>query len=223
VTSRLSLDVPSGPTSMRGKVIVPFGASTAILLPASRPKTGAGAPSPHRSSVAVRVSRWDATTPPMGFGPLRRLNLGIIAPVCLPDAIRSQSFSLSQRFEPAQASWFCFTPHPPLGFRSGLQSLSRSVSRDASRRPFPSYRSRWRALARLPATSGRFSDRASVPGWARLNPQPSRCSLDLFPLRGVPIQPLGQSPPLMCLLPRRWPRPKTRLRATSRHFRVSSD
>jgi hypothetical protein len=36
--------------------------------------------------------------------------------VYLSDTIRSQSFSLSQRFEPAWASWLCFAPHPPLGF-----------------------------------------------------------------------------------------------------------
>ena len=208
---------------MRGKVIEPFGASTAVRFPTTRPKAGTGAPSPHRSSAAVRVPRRDATTPPMGFGPLRRLNLGIFASVYLTDAIRSQSLSLSQRFEPAQASWLCFTPHPPMGFRNGLQSFSRSASRDASRRPFPSCRSHSRALDRLQTTPGRFSDRASVLGWARLNTQPSRCSLDLCPLRGVLIQPLGRSPPLMCLLPRRWPRPKTQLRATLRHFRVSSD
>jgi hypothetical protein len=37
--------------------------------------------------------------------------------VCLADTVRSQSFSLSQRFEPAWAWWLCFAPHPPIGFR----------------------------------------------------------------------------------------------------------
>lgn len=37
--------------------------------------------------------------------------------VCLASTIRSQGFSPSQRFDPTRASWFCFTPHPPVGFR----------------------------------------------------------------------------------------------------------
>lgn len=37
--------------------------------------------------------------------------------VYLTDTIRSRSFSLPQRIEPARASWLCFAPHPPLGFR----------------------------------------------------------------------------------------------------------
>jgi hypothetical protein len=36
--------------------------------------------------------------------------------VYLTSTIRSQSFSLSQRFDPTWAVWFYFTPHPPLGF-----------------------------------------------------------------------------------------------------------
>jgi hypothetical protein len=48
--------------------------------------------------------------------------------VCLTDAIRSQGFSPSQRFDPARASWLCFTPHPPTGFRpSELFPLSQSL------------------------------------------------------------------------------------------------
>jgi len=38
-------------------------------------------------------------------------------PVCLSGTIRSRSFSPPQRFEPARASWLCFAPHPPIGFR----------------------------------------------------------------------------------------------------------
>jgi hypothetical protein len=54
-----------------------------------------------------------------------------------------------------------------------------------------------------------------------LGTHPSRCSLDLFPLRGVPIQPLGLRPPLMCLLDQEPRRPKTRWRMASPHYRVS--
>jgi hypothetical protein len=54
-----------------------------------------------------------------------------------------------------------------------------------------------------------------------LERRPSRCSHDLFPLRGVPTQPLGSRPPLMCLL-RLVPRRLATLWAeVLRHFRVS--
>jgi len=41
----------------------------------------------------------------------------IVALVCLTSTIRSQGFSPSQRLFPTRASWLCFTPHPPIGFR----------------------------------------------------------------------------------------------------------
>jgi hypothetical protein len=72
-----------------------------------------------------------------------------------------------------------------------------------------------------PTTSERCSDRESVPGRTPLSGRSSRCSHDLFPLRGVPIQSLGLRPPLMCLLPRESRRPKTLWLVASRHFRVS--
>jgi hypothetical protein len=40
------------------------------------------------------------------------------APTCLTGAIRSQGFSPSQRFDPLETSWLCFTPHPSAGFRA---------------------------------------------------------------------------------------------------------
>jgi hypothetical protein len=40
----------------------------------------------------------------------------IVALAYLTSTIRSQGFSPSQRFNPARASWFCFTPLPPIGF-----------------------------------------------------------------------------------------------------------
>jgi hypothetical protein len=101
---------------------------------------------------------------PWGSVPFGVRAWAIVVSVCLSDTLRSQSFSLSQRFEPARALWLCFAPHPPLGFVHGLQSFSRSASRDASRRPLPSCRCCRCALALRLATSGRCSDRASVPG-----------------------------------------------------------
>lgn len=32
--------------------------------------------------------------------------------------VRSHGFAPSQRFSPIRALWLCFTPHPPIGFRS---------------------------------------------------------------------------------------------------------
>jgi len=47
---------------------------------------------------------------------------------CLTDTFRSQSFSLSQRFDPARTSWLCFAPHPSRGFRSSeLFPLSQPI------------------------------------------------------------------------------------------------
>jgi hypothetical protein len=66
-----------------------------------------------------------------------------IASVCLADAIRSQGFSPSQRFEPAWTVWLFFTPHPPLGFRNGLQSVPRAASRGVSQHPLLSCRWSW--------------------------------------------------------------------------------
>jgi len=74
---------------------------------------------------------------------------------------------------------------------------------------------------REPATSERCSDRESVLDRDPLGPRPSRCSLDLSPLRGFPIRSLGFRPPLMCLLGLEPLRPETRRLMASRHFRVS--
>jgi hypothetical protein len=55
----------------------------------------------------------------MGFGFLSAKAAQAIVRVLayLTNTIRSQGFSPSQRFDPARASWFYFTPHPPIGFR----------------------------------------------------------------------------------------------------------
>jgi hypothetical protein len=53
---------------------------------------------------------------PWGSDPLGVCTQAIVAPVYLTGTIRSRSFSLPQRFEPARASWLCFAPHPPTGF-----------------------------------------------------------------------------------------------------------
>jgi hypothetical protein len=125
-------------------------------------------------------------------------------PVYLSDTIRSRSFSLPQRFEPARASWLCFTPHPPTGFwPSEPFPLGQPghLPMLVALMPFRS--------ASRPETSELCSGRESVLGRPRLGERSSRCSHDLFPLRGVPTQPLGLRPPLMCLFIRAARRPKT--------------
>jgi hypothetical protein len=56
--------------------------------------------------------------PPLRFFVLPAfLSLGNpTVPVCLPDTVRSQGFSPSQRFCPARALRLCFASHPPIGF-----------------------------------------------------------------------------------------------------------
>lgn len=58
---------------------------------------------------------------------------------CLTNTLRSQRFSRSQRLSPTVTLRLCFTPHPPLGFRSSELSSTR-VSRSTSRCPLLSCR-----------------------------------------------------------------------------------
>jgi len=58
------------------------------------------------------------TTTSRGSVPFGVSARAIVVPVCLSGTFRSRGFSPPQRFHPARASWLCFTPHPPLGFRS---------------------------------------------------------------------------------------------------------
>jgi hypothetical protein len=68
--------------------------------------------------------RWieqDAQQDRYGISPGVRFPFGVFARaivelVCLSSSVRSQGFSPSQRFDPAQALWLCFAPHPPIGF-----------------------------------------------------------------------------------------------------------
>jgi hypothetical protein len=82
----------------------------------TRPPRRRGLP-PRRGRRSDLTGRQDARhLPGVRFPPAKSAR-AIVATVCLTVAIRSQSFSLSQRFDPARALWLCFAPHPPMGFR----------------------------------------------------------------------------------------------------------
>ena len=98
-------------------------------------------PIDHRSDSSTQDTQYGIRRLlPWGSSPFGVSARAIVMSVYLTDTVRSQGFSPSQRFDPARTSWLYFTPHPPLGFRNGLQSFSPSVSRDASRRPLLSCR-----------------------------------------------------------------------------------
>jgi len=75
-----------------------------------RPKAGVNTCSSPSVGVRRRL--------PWGSLPFDGINDGDrCAPDYLPGTFRSQGFSPSQRFDPTDALWLCFTPHPSLGFR----------------------------------------------------------------------------------------------------------
>jgi hypothetical protein len=73
--------------------------------------------SPRRGRRSDLTGRQDARHLPGVRFPSAKSARAIVATVCLSVTIRSQSFSLSQRLDPARALWLCFAPHPPMGFR----------------------------------------------------------------------------------------------------------
>jgi hypothetical protein len=82
-----------------------------------------------RQRFAARHAAGNRRRLPWSSAPLGEISSGgRDTSVCLTDAIRSQGFSPSQRFDPAWAWWLCFAPHPPTGFRpSELFPLSQSL------------------------------------------------------------------------------------------------
>jgi hypothetical protein len=103
---------------LRGSGVRPVSAPIGPLM-RSRCATGAGAAS-HGAAEAAAFEASDGVR--RRLPRVRSLSAfparAIVVPVCLSDTVRSQGFSPSQRFDPARASWLCFAPHPPLGFRS---------------------------------------------------------------------------------------------------------
>jgi len=147
----------------------------------------------HEIGPAVGVR----ATSPLGFGAFRRSQLRrSMVPVCLAGGIRSQSFSLSQRFDPSETSWLCFKPHPPIGFGpselfpygqppplSGRRALLSSNLPVADRSGQADRSSDFRAFIRPHV---RHSPKA-------LSRSTSRCSPGLSPLRGLPVPAAGES------------------------------
>jgi hypothetical protein len=144
-------------------------------------------------------------------------------PVCLAGGIRSQSFSLSQRFDPSETSWLCFKPHPPIGFGpselfpydqppplSGRRALLSSNLPVADRSGQANRSSDFRAFIRPHV---RHSPKA-------LSRSTSRCSPGLSPLRGLPVPAAGENASPLTLHARNHAAKTTRPRAL-RH-RVST-
>lgn len=142
---------------------------------------------------------------------------------CLTSTFHSQSFTLSQQFDPARTLWLCFAPLPSVGFLpSELSPLGQPYSLSGTsthvsfklalvtnwgyqiQKPTPLpqlttlIHSEFTASLELP-TSKSYSNRVSVLVCDVLPPQSSRCSLGLRPLRGSFAHSLGLHPPLMCL------------------------
>jgi len=119
------------PASDRGRATASRGAPVSNLVRGRRRSGGSVPdrmvrrvpPEPARrwpkpaSSGRGRRAAGRPTTPSLGFVPLSTTRTrAIVTSVCLTDAIRPQGFPPSRRFDPARASWVCFTPLPPIGF-----------------------------------------------------------------------------------------------------------
>jgi len=81
----------------------------------------------HRGGEVTRDTQRENDDTSHGvFSPSAKPTRVIVVPVYLADTVRPQSFSLSRRLDPTRASWLCFAPHPPVGFRpSELFPLSQ--------------------------------------------------------------------------------------------------
>jgi hypothetical protein len=156
----------------------------------------------------------------MPFGGIRHADRYTLD--CLPSAFRSQGFSPSQRLDPGTPSWLLFqatSAHRLHGSPELLPSRSASVPLGTSCSPAIECSMTCRASRHIRGrrdihsasradhqrhTAGDPGSRALLrPGVRhsvrRVNVTRSRCSPDLFPLRGVPTPPLGVSPPLVHL------------------------
>ena len=137
---------------------------------------------------------------PWGSLPLDEISVGDrCMPACLPGTIRSQGFSPSQRVHPTDASWPCFMPHPSTGFTVFRAFPTRQAVTPLDVRCSPVVPCS--GASPVHATSEPSSGRASDTLSAVINRKKGRCSLDLPPLRGLPIPDAGPkpSPPMLGL------------------------
>jgi len=120
----------------------------------------------------------------------------------LPDTFRSQGFSPSQRFDPINASWLCFAPHPSIGFRpSELFPYSQPLRLSTSIPLLPSSAvlSGLRPRNHRTLAPESFSDCTFDTLTGAFSTVQGRCSPGLSPLRGLPGGSRGSHPPLACL------------------------
>ena len=103
-------------------------AATSVTRSSIRASGQKDAPSDEHDTVrsCPKAAAHTCSSPPVGVRrhlpwgslPFDGISVGDrCAPDYLPGTFRSQGFSPSQRFDPTDTSWLCFTPHPSIGFR----------------------------------------------------------------------------------------------------------
>jgi hypothetical protein len=161
--------------------------------------------------------------------------------VCLSNTVRSQSFSLSQRFNPAYTVQLCFTLLPSIGFQpselfplgqpyslSGIVTLmsfkltrvSNTVNRFMTFVPASDCLDKHGNFRQAKSFRLQSLTPAEYPSCKHcvLPQRSTRCSRGLYPLRGPLAHSLGLRPPLMylCVTPN-----SEEFRCSAMYFRVS--
>jgi hypothetical protein len=163
-----------------------------------------------------------------GFGFARVASSSTVAPLGVCPSATSHSPSVERCVGPCNPAGV--SRHHPKArpAEAGWASRERSGPPTGVSTERPQRRARFRERPfgappdrHEPTSSERCSDRESVLECSRLGVRSSRCSPGLFPLRGLPAQPLGSRPPLVCLLRAAAARPKTSFLGASPHSRVS--
>jgi hypothetical protein len=177
--------------------VTPFDAPCSLAVPAS-------SGFPRANSRAAFAPAWDYPTP-TSHSPM--------ATHVLARATPTEGLGISSITD-------CTEVKPGSSERPG--PLTRSDAQSAHIGALGSRKVGWSILKQARACDFRALLRLSVrTRGARLGARSSRCSPDLWPLRGLPVRPLGSRPPLLRLLRRQPPRPKTSQLLASRHYRVS--
>jgi hypothetical protein len=112
------------------------------------------------------------------------------APTCLTGAFRSQGFSPSQRLDPFETSWLCFTPHPSPGFRASraFSAQPAGASLDAACSRAVQVSSARRTEVRVAIEELRLQSLSPTEHSTPVLTEAitGRCSPGLSPLRGLP-------------------------------------